>query len=247
MLNHLLKKHPGIIGHRGAMGYVPENTMASFQKALDLGADLVELDVHMTKDGVPVVIHDVRLERTTTGSGYVKDKSLDAIVQLDAGSWFGSQFARERIPTLEEVLVWAKGRIGLVIEIKNGPIWYDGLEVRIVDLVKRHKMNEEIIITSFDHLTVKKVKEKGEGIKTGIIYVGRLVDTVAAARLARAEAVFPHWSMVDRVVVEECHRSGLSINPWGGRDTLDIKKLRDLGVDGIVVDCPDILKGLRDG
>src|SRR5918912_617430 len=118
-----------VVGHRGAMGHCPENTLASFERGLDLGADWVELDVHLSRDGALVVIHDETLERTTNGAGLVKDHDLAELRRLDAGAWFGPEFAGQRLPTLDEALAWAVRR-GLVldVELKNGPVFYPGLE-----------------------------------------------------------------------------------------------------------------------
>src|SRR5207253_2831738 len=118
-----------VIGHRGAMGHCPENTFASFERALELGADWVELDVHLTRDGALAVIHDEKVDRTTDGHGFVRDYTLADLKKLDAGSWFGPEFAAQRIPTLDEVLLWARGRHTAVdVEIKNAPIYYTGIE-----------------------------------------------------------------------------------------------------------------------
>src|SRR5215471_15400951 len=113
---------PYVIGHRGAMGHAPENTFASFRKGFELGAPLLELDVHLSADGQLVVIHDETVDRTTNGSGRVADMSTAEIRRLDAGSWFGCAFAGEPVPMLSEVLQWMHGRVGLVIELKLGPV-----------------------------------------------------------------------------------------------------------------------------
>src|ERR671938_442670 len=120
-----------VVGHRGAMGHCPENTLASFERGLELGADWIEVDVHLSRDGALVVIHDETLERTTNGSGLVRERTLAELQRLDAGHG-------ERIPTLEEVLVWARGRgIGVDVEIKNAPIYYTGIEAAVVRAVER--------------------------------------------------------------------------------------------------------------
>src|SRR3712207_1869075 len=119
---------PYVIGHRGAAGYAPENTMVSFERALALRADAIELDVHPTKDGSLVVIHDPTLDRTTSGHGPVVEHTLAEIRALDAGSWFHPSFKDERVPTLDEVLDWARRRTPVVIEIKQGPVFYPGVE-----------------------------------------------------------------------------------------------------------------------
>src|SRR5207247_1736958 len=123
---------PLIVGHRGAMGYAPENTFASYERAVALGVDAVECDVHLSADGVPVVIHDHTLDRTTDGRGPVRDHTLEQLKRLDAGAWRGAEFAGQRLPTLDELLGWCASRVPLPIELKNGPLFYEGLTDRIV-------------------------------------------------------------------------------------------------------------------
>src|ERR687886_2515618 len=148
-----------VVGHRGAMGHCPENTLASFERALELGADWIELDVHLSRDGALVVIHDESLDRTTDGHGLVKDHTLAELKRLDAGAWFGAAFAGQGIPTLDEVLVWAGERDTIVdIEIKNAPIYYAGIEEAVIRTLDRYGMTERAIVISFDHRSVARVK-----------------------------------------------------------------------------------------
>ena len=122
-----------VVGHRGAMGHCPENTLASFERGLELGADWIELDVHLSRDDALVVIHDETVDRTTNGHGAVRDHTLAELKALDAGGWFGPEYAGQRIPTLDEVLAWARQRDTIVdIEIKNAPVYYAGIEAAAV-------------------------------------------------------------------------------------------------------------------
>ena len=140
-----------VVGHRGAMGHCPENTLASFERGLQLGADWIELDVHLSRDNALIVIHDETLDRTTNGKGAVRDHSLAELKALDAGSWFGPQYAGERIPTLDEVLRWARQRNAIVdIEIKNAPVYYAGIEAAVVEALDRYGMTEQVIVISFE-------------------------------------------------------------------------------------------------
>jgi glycerophosphoryl diester phosphodiesterase len=230
-----------IIGHRGAMGHAPENTMASFAMGLAMGADAIELDVHLSANGHLVVIHDSSVDRTTNGSGYIKDLTLAEIKSLDAGSWYGPEFAGERIPTLDEVLAWAKGRISLVIEIKNSPVFYPGIEEKVVEALKAHGMEDAAVVISFDHRSVKKVKELRPGIATGILYVARPVDAVSMARTARADAIHPNVGYLTAETVGEAHRAGLAVSTWIVNDPLQMRKLADMGVDSVGTNYPDRL------
>src|SRR5579859_1435871 len=147
-----------VVGHRGAMGHRPENTFASFEHGLDLGADWIELDVHLTRDGALAVIHDESVDRTTDGHGLVRDHSLAELKLLDAGAWFNPTYAGERIPTLDEVLSWARSRDTIVdIEIKNAPIYYRGIEEAVVKALENAHMTEQVIVISFDRNAVQRV------------------------------------------------------------------------------------------
>lgn len=159
---------PLIIAHRGSSSIAPENTMSSFKEAYFHGAETIELDVHRTKDNKLVIMHDDSVDRTTCGEGAIKDMSIDDLKKLDSGTWFGAKFMGEKIPTLEDVLKWAKGRVNIDIEIKNS-LQYPGIEKDIIDLVKNKKSENNIIITSFDPVCVEKVKEIAPEIKTGLL------------------------------------------------------------------------------
>lgn len=151
---------PIIYGHRGASQYAPENTLASYNRAIEMGADGIEIDVHKSKDGHLIVCHDERVDRTTNGQGYIKDLILKEIKSLDAGSWFSKEFSGEKIPLLEEVLEFVKDKdILLNIELKNGPIFYDGIEDELIRLVRVFNLVENTIISSFNHysLSISKI------------------------------------------------------------------------------------------
>ncbi len=232
---------PLIIGHRGAMGYRPENTLPAFAYAADLGARWVELDVHHSRDGEVVVIHDARLERTTDGAGFVADHTAAQLRQLDAGSWFAATFAGTRIPTLAEVLTWARQRqVGVDIEIKNGPRFYQGIESAVAALVERHDMLERVLVTSFDHRAVRRVKTVNGRIATGLLYAARPVDAVALAREAGAVVLLPSWQYVVAEDVRAAHDAGLAVVAWTSSDPDVIESLHAAGVDGIVTNHPDV-------
>src|SRR5256885_3187301 len=146
-------------GHRGNADECPENTLASFRSAIELGVDLIECDIHRAEDGGLPVIHDHLLDRTTNGSGFVRDHSMAELKRFDAGSWKDPGFAGERIPSLDEVLAVAKGRVGVAIEIKNLPLPYPGIEDAIVQTVKEAGMVGEVAVISFDHRSIKRIAE----------------------------------------------------------------------------------------
>lgn len=235
---------PLVVGHRGASGYAPENTLASFELALEQGADVVELDVHLSRDGEVVVIHDERLDRTTDGSGLVAEHSLAELRRLDAGARFDPRFAGQRIPTLDEVLAWAVGRTRLAIEIKTGPLAYAGIEARTVELLGRHRMRERALVIAFDHHVLRRVRALDAGVATGVLYHCRPVDPLPLARAVGAQVLEPHWGFVAAEDVEAAHAAGLLVSTWATSEPAALRRLVAAGVDGIATNHPDVLVGL---
>ena len=243
-MNLTLLRAPGApmmrVGHRGARGHAPENTMTSFLKGADMGVDAVETDVQLSKDGEVVLIHDYTVDRTTNGRGFVKDMTLAELKTLDAGSWYDTTYAGERILTLAELLVWAKGRVGVALEIKNGPIYYPGIAEKTIRLVRQHGMKRQVILISFDHFVLREAKQIAPEIATGILYVGGLVDPVAAARAALADSLNPHWAYVTPELVRTAHAAGLAISAWNPDDAATLRALSDMGVDSAGSDSPEL-------
>ncbi len=232
------KPGPQVIGHRGAAGYAPENTMASFERGLALGVDAIELDIHPTSDGELVVIHDPTLERTTNGHGFVSTHTLAQLQQLDAGTWFDPTFAGERIPAFREVLEWARGRTRVVIEIKQGPIFYPKVEELLIAALDQAGMRDQVLVISFDHISVRKVKQLAPDIPTGVLYAGRCINPVALARDAEADALLPYWALLTKEEVTAAHEAGLYIAPWGGPEQ-NYEFILATGVDAVAADFPD--------
>lgn len=235
-----------VVGHRGACGYAPENTLASFRLAVDLGADYVELDVQMTRDGHPVVIHDWTVDRTTNGHGAVRDLTLVEVKALDAGARHGPAFAGERVPTLAEVLAWARGQTKLAIELKHAPVHYSGLVEAVLAQIREQDLVDDCFLISFDHPEVRRVKALEPRLATGVLFAGRPVDPISLARAAGADALAPQWSFVNRELVEQAHAAGLAILAWTTNAPAEMEYLLACGVDAIGTDCPDRLREIRD-
>ena len=215
------------------MGYCPENTFASFERGLELGADWIELDVHLSRDGAVIVIHDETLDRTTNGHGSIKDHTLAELRALDAGGG-------EQIPALDEVLSWANANgVTLDIEIKNAPIYYAGIEDKVVQLLEAHQMLDQVVVISFDHHAVARVKALAPEVMTGVLYAARPIDCVALARQASADAVLPHHAYVVAEDVAQAHAAGLYVAPWTADDTTTATELIAKGVDAIATNYPD--------
>jgi glycerophosphoryl diester phosphodiesterase len=236
------------IAHRGASGHAPENTMAAFDKAVEMKADFFELDVQMSKDGHLVIMHDVTVDRTTDGTGRVGDLTLEELKKLDAGSWFGPEFAGERIPTLGEVLDRYRGKIGILIEIKN-PELYPGIEEKVAKALKKRNMhrpkNGKVIVQSFGHESMKKFHRLLPSVPVGVLlshadYQDGVSDEDLAAFSRYADYVNPSQSLVDEDLVRRVHGLGMKITPYTIRTKEEAERMIALGVDGIVTDFPEL-------
>jgi glycerophosphoryl diester phosphodiesterase len=233
------------VAHRGASGHAPENTLSAFDKALEMKADYIEIDVQMTQDGELVVIHDTTVDRTTNGTGAVGDYTLNEIQQLDAGSWFGEEFAGERIPTFEEIIDRYRGKIGILIELKS-PEQYPGVEEKVAEALMQRNMykpnNSKIIIQSFNHESVQRSKELLPNIPHGVL-AGLTWADITDEQLAQfatyADYFNPNMNIVTDELVDRVHFAGMKIFPYTVRAQEQADNLFKLGVDGIVTDFPE--------
>ncbi|MDP4549529.1 glycerophosphodiester phosphodiesterase family protein [Alkalihalobacillus macyae] len=230
------------VAHRGASGYAPENTMAAFEKAVKMKADYIEIDVQQTKDGELIVIHDTSVERTTDGSGMVKDLTLEELKQLDAGSWFGEEFAGEKLPTLAEVLDAYRGKSGILIELKS-PSLYPGIEENVVaELTKRNMdkpNNNKIILQSFDHESVETFHSILPSVPTGVLVSYTMSDNNLRDVSRFADYVNPGKWLITSDYVDRIHDNGMLAQTWTVRDKESVEPLIQAGVDGIITDYPD--------
>lgn len=232
---------PLIIAHRGASKQAPENTMTAFQKALELRAGGIELDVHLSRDGFLVVTHDETLERTSNGKGKVGDKTLDELKSLDFGSWFSHEFRDERIPTLDEVLWLISGWDGLLnIEIKNGPVFYPGIEKAVADAVVRYNRTNRTIVSSFNHYSLVEIRKYNPEIKTAPLYMAGIFEPWEYARRMGAAAIHPIFYNIVPEVMKGCKENNIMVNPFTVDDPEHIRAIACAGVDGIITNVPDI-------
>jgi glycerophosphoryl diester phosphodiesterase len=220
------------VAHRGASREAPENTLAAFRLALAAGAPAVECDVQRTRDGRLIVIHDQTVDRTTDGRGTAAALTFEEIRRLDAGSWFGPAFAGERVPALDEVLGLVRDRAFVFLEIKNGPMFYEGIEAQVADALRRHGMLEAALVMSFDHPAVRTMRAAAPEVATAIIYNAGLVDPAAAARAADADAVCPSWSLMTPGAVADAHAAGLGVFSWTIDEEAALRRCLAWGVDG---------------
>lgn len=230
------------IGHRGAAGTHPENTLVAFQRALELGADGVEFDVHRTSDGHLVVIHDAFLHRTTNGNGMVMATTLAELKSLDAGSWKGPEFAGQRIPTLRELIRATPNDCLLFLEMKAGSIHYPGIEEEILKVIVEEGARDRTQISSFDHHGLRKIHQLDPGMSLGMLYWENLLDAPALAKAIGAQALHPAWEWVTPELVQAAHAAGLKVNTWTCNLPMAIQMVKACGVDGIMSDFPDRLQ-----
>jgi glycerophosphoryl diester phosphodiesterase len=225
-------------GHRGNAAECPENTLASFRSAIELGVDVIECDVHRSEDGALPVIHDHLVDRTTSGSGLVRDFSMAELKRFDAGSWKDPRFAGERIPSLDEVLEVAKGRAGVAIEIKNLPLPYAGIEEAVVAAVKNAGMVYDVVVISFDHRSVKRIGELEPEITTGILEASRPVDVLRVMDDADADVFCPHWAAIEPETAAEIHDAGKLIGVWTVDDAFSLAWSKALPANAIYTNRP---------
>ncbi|MGE6257022.1 glycerophosphodiester phosphodiesterase [Heyndrickxia sporothermodurans] len=230
-----------IFAHRGASGYSPENTMVSFQKALEQHSDGIELDVRLTKDGVPVVCHDATIKRTSNGKGYIHDFTLEELKTYDFGSWYSDEFKGECIPTLEEVLILLKNRdILLNIEIKNGPIIPDHLEDEILRLIYKYECNEKVIVSSFDHISLKKLNQLDNTIKIGFILHHNLIhlfDYIDNSGI-KPYSIHPNHFYTSKEMLINAQKRNIRVFPYTIDDLQLGEYYKNLGVDGMITNKP---------
>jgi glycerophosphoryl diester phosphodiesterase len=241
---------PIVIGHRGAMGYAPENTLPSFEKGWKMGADGIECDVHLSRDGQLVVIHDPTLDRTTNGKGRVRRHAWREMSRLDAGSWYHRRFRRARLLRLPELLDWLRPKkspsglpLKILIEIKNEPK-YPKIAERVVDVLQRKKMVDRAMIISFDHAVVRRVKRLSPELRGGILYHKRLADLTGRLAWTRADAIFPLWKLVTPSLIRLAKEQGRFVGVWTVNKPGEMRRMIRVGVDGIATNYPDRLRRL---
>ncbi len=233
------------IAHRGLSGLYPENTMLAFQKAVELGCDGIETDVQLTKDGVPVICHDEDLDRTTNGKGLLCNYTLEELMKLDTGIKFGEEFKGLKIPTLEEFLKYVSDKdIIINLEIKNSIIHYQNIEDIVYQLINKYNIREKVIVSTFDHYSIKKCIDIDNQIKTGVLYWDCIYEPYNYVKMLGASALHPEFNSVTKEIVDRAHDYNLYVNVYTVNKKEDMKKMINLGVDAIITNYPNILKEL---
>ncbi len=238
-------KYPLLVtAHRGFSGKAPENTLASFRAAIDAGSDMIELDVHLTRDNEVVVIHDDTLERTTTGKGNVADKTLAELKSLDAGVWFNPRFVGERIPTLAEVLTLVRGRILVNIELKKGknfPYTMEELADRTLAVVEKAGMTDQVLFSSFAPAAIDRIRVRNSRLPVALIIdkAWAKPDKPGGGTLYRT--LNCRAAVLNEENIRSAHAAGIKIHVWTVDTTEAMERFIALGVDGIITNHPDRL------
>jgi glycerophosphoryl diester phosphodiesterase len=227
------------IAHRGASGRAPENTMAAFAAALVLGVDAIELDCQLSADGVPVVIHDETLDRTTSGLGPVGAKSWNELAALDAGAWYGPTFRGERIPRLEDVLARLDGRVVLNVEIKSA-CDVGAIEAPLVELVAARGALSWVLFSSFHEAAVRNVRAASADAAIGVLWDREpATGALALAHELRARCIAPSRRRVTPELIAAAHARDLGVWVWTVNDVAEMRRLVAAGVDALFSDYPE--------
>lgn len=231
-----------IFGHRGAKAYYPENSLLSFEKAIDMGVDGIELDVHFSKDGKIVVFHDFELDRMTTQTGAIFQKTWAELSEI---SLIHPDY-NEKIPTLEMVLALIVKKqeetqkpIYLNVEFKAGSSLYKGIEKATVDLCLSYLPKEQLIFSSFDHFALVAIKQLDAALKTGVLTTAAMVDPWEYVQKLKADFYHPYYLTLTPEVLASYHGAGLEISTYTVNDLEVAKQLKAAGVYGIITDIPD--------
>lgn len=233
---------PLVLGHRGARAYAPENTLVAFDLALQQGADGVELDVYLSKDGQVVIIHDAELERTTDGHGRVQDKTLAELQALDASHRFATQYPSARIPTLDEVLLALGNRCRCInVEIKSDSPETDGLEQAVAACITRHGLSDNILVSSFNPLALERFHQALPHIAIGFLTAAAAPELEQIAASLSLQARHPHFTQVDAAYMHWARERHWRVNTWTVNDPEQAVSLAALGVDALITDVPDVI------
>lgn len=237
-----------VIAHRGASSYAPENTHSSFKLAIDMGAEMIELDVSLSKDGVPVVVHDETVDRTTVARGLVSDFTLEELKELETGSWFKEEFSGEPFPTLAEVLSYTKNKIAVNIEIKSEAVTdyaNGGIVDKVLQLVKKFEVEDQVIVSSFDYRVMEQLEKLNPEVPKAILYEksqsGDLTPFDLVSKYKVDAFNCSHRELSDEWI-EELNSNQIPFFIYTVNEESLMKEVIQKGAKGIFSDKPDVLK-----
>jgi len=239
---------PGIrtlnIAHRGASSLAPENTIPAFDKALEIGVDGLEFDVQLSKDNIPVIIHDESLDRTTTGQGPVKDHALAELKKFDAGAFFAPRFSGAAIPALDEVLSrYRNENLLFNIELKNAVVSYPGIEEAVLECIGRHNLEEKTLISSFNHDSLVTCRRINPAVRTGLLYIEDIREPWHYVRSLGCYSAHPlFFYLQDPAILAGFKEHGIPLYPWTVNDPSQMEIFAAQGIEAIITDYPRELK-----
>lgn len=237
-----MNQQPVIFAHRGASGTHPENTMAAFKAAAEKGADGIELDVQMTRDGEIVIIHDETVNRTTNGKGAIEKMTAGEVAALDAGGWFSAAFAGEKIPTLDEFFRWAsENTLQINVELKTNKVPYHGIEKKVLDLIEHYNMRGRVIISSFNFDSIKRVIELDPYIAVaGLVWKIRR-DALVKAKGLGLTALHTQTSFALSEYGKEAIEHGMLLRLYTINEVKEWNRINESGVpiEAIITDFPE--------
>lgn len=243
-----------VISHRGANRRAPQNTLPAFEHSIKIGVDGFETDIHLTKDGIPVVCHNYTIDETSTGKGEIRNMTLEELRKYDFGSYFHEKYAGTKLPTLEEFLSLCENADIEIMNIEIKPPLDGNMEIvkKTIDAVKAHGLFDSLLISSFDHNVLLECKNVDPACKTGYLYSPKqdiffkklLFGYVKFAKEIKADYFHPHFSTVNKRFVRRLHEIGVKVNVWTVNDEKVAKYLLACGVDGLITDLPDVMNEL---
>ncbi len=231
--------------HRGFSGHYPENTMLAFQKAIDAGCEGIELDVHLTKDNHLVIIHDEKIDRTSNQHGLVKDMTYKELCSVDFSYKYTAQFGFQKIPSLREYFELVKNKAIITnIELKTGVYEYPGIEKAVYDLICEYNLQKKVVISSFNHNSVMRMKTLDSKIECGFLSETWILDTGSYVSSHNIEAFHPDFHMLTPKETDDLKKHGVKINTWTVNEEADILNMIKKEVDGIISNYPDRVASL---
>jgi glycerophosphoryl diester phosphodiesterase len=235
-----------IIGHRGASGEAPENTLAAFRLALEQGADAVELDIHVSADGELIVCHDDTVDRTTNGTGKIELLTVLELKELDAGYWYDPRFTAEKLPLLEEVFALIPADIMINIEVKCA--YSTRLEKRLLELLVQYNRLESVVVSSFDHKTLVKLKKAQSALRIGLLYSANFQShrLMAASAGVEVYSLHPYYLLLEAEDITDAVQHGMQVYPFTINEEAQWRELLEANVSGIITDYPGRLKVVRE-
>lgn len=234
------------IAHRGFSGRYPENTNIAFAKALTEGyCDGIEVDVHMTRDNKIVIMHDALLDRTTTGTGYIKDHTLEELLEYDAGIKYDEKYKGEKILCIKSAMELVKKyNISLYIEIKDNEVAYDDIEAELLDRVELVGVEDKVVLSSYNIETLKKIKEHKPEVLTALLTKEMTYDIRS---YQYTDILSCDYTQLTKEIVDTVHSLGRSVTAWVVDNKADMKKVMEMGVDAVITNYPDTLSDVING